>query len=363
VVFNSLGYEPLAVSFSSLPKDSIFLIQKAEKLEDVFLTDQTIKFEKILKKVNENYSSNYSEEQKLLVNFQLKSYVENLKFEINFKKSVIIPKNKQEDFKKEVNKFIETTRNSITELENSFSYEISGRKIKLLSQPTEPEQKNNTPIVIIQKFSTLLEKYLDEKEYTIKTGLFTIDKEITFNQPNKSQDPKKTYGNIQGIFNTSENRFSIKNFDFISDFNAYDYMLKNVISVDNSLIYQIAFQPKKNRGKYEGELYVDTEDYGVVKANYHLAKGEKLFGVNMKFLLGVKVKDHISSGSFIFKKGRTANYEPLFFEETKGNYYDFDRNLLLKENTEGWFTSSDKMKFRLKLIQEEVQKYFYTFEY
>jgi len=213
------------------------------------------------------------------------------------------------------------------------------------------------------------------KYYRIKSGWFgsrdTISLRKDFNKKKKKKQKKSELTSTKGNISTfmAENNFLYGGkMDFVSKTELYEYAYEGAMySNQNEFVYVLSFKPKKSKAKYTGKLYVSESDYAVVRADYNLAKGKKLGGINLKLLLGVKASENVSKGTVIFKPRPSGNGYYLQYASTEtGQYFYVNRPLKFIELTdddrdvvaldikvEG--DMSEKMEF-LNISQSEISQ-------
>lgn len=187
-------------------------------------------------------------------------------------------------------------------------------------------------------------RHLDTtKYYRIKSGWFgsrdTISFRKDFNKKKKKKEKRSELNSAKGNIATfmSENKFhSGGKLDFVSDIELYEYAYEGAMySSQNEFVYVLSFKPKKSKAKYTGKLYVSETDYAVVRADYNLAKGKKLGGINLKLLLGVKASENVSKGTVIFKPRPSGTGYYLQYASTEtGQYFYLNRPLKFIELTD-----------------------------
>jgi len=192
--------------------------------------------------------------------------------------------------------------------------------------------------------SNIFLKHLDTtKYYRIKSGWFgsrdTISLRKDFNKKKKKKQKKSELTSVKGSIATfmAENKFhSGGKLDFVSEIELYEYTYEGAMySNQNEFVYVLSFKPKKSKAKYTGKLYVSETDYAVVRADYNLAKGKKLGGINLKLLLGIKASENVSKGTIIFKPRATGNGYYLQYASTEtGQYFYLNRPLKFIELTD-----------------------------
>lgn len=202
--------------------------------------------------------------------------------------------------------------------------------------------------------SGLLFKYLDStKYYRVKSGLFGSRDTLSL-RPGYDHKGKKEVRNDAVSGRSHFTRFYYSNrfgkgsqLDFANVPELYHYTYDGAVPGEDGLVYVIRFVPAKGKAKYSGTLYVSERDYGIVRADFSLAEGKTLGGVNLKLLLGVKQSDNVSKGTIIYKyDAASGSYYLKYAVRETGQYMYINRPLKFVEITEG---EKDKFGFDLKL--------------
>lgn len=219
--------------------------------------------------------------------------------------------------------------------------------------------KNRNSFDNMQKKATnVILQHLDvNATYKLKTGLFKIEDSLSLKDSKKKSE--ETIPDLNGV-KSSANEFlkehlfgSSSLFDFVSDTSIYDYTIEDITYMDGKPVYIIKFEPRKNRAKYAGNLYVSEEDYAVLKVDYKFAKGKKGESINLKLLLGVKYAENVNNGTVIYKKNTDTNvYYPYYINQEIGRYAYVHRPLKFIENG----GDKDKIAFDFKVEGNIIEK-------
>jgi len=342
--------------------------QEREPLDSVYLSNRQLTADEIILRVKENISTNYFVDTlNLTIKKEFIQKLNYLDFDIDNKKIKLIPKNRRAEFEKEISGFTKKTKNSrsMYSYKNTFSFQQERLKKPsvspiLKSNITSSETKIRNLPQLINEFEAILEKYIDKEEnFTIKTGIFPIERGLALdgNTMNNMEEKNQIFDEYSW---PKEKIINPGIHEFLSDVEAYDYMIEKTFIYRDQLVYNIIFKPKKNRAKLTGFCIISAENFAILKAKYDLAEGEKTWGVNFKFPLGVKVRHNIFSGEFAYKKINSGKYIPEYYHFSKGEYTYLHRNLLIKTQN-GFLKRSDKLKIDLLLESQEVTTESFTF--
>ena len=190
--------------------------------------------------------------------------------------------------------------------------------------------------------SNIMLKHLDStKYYRVKSGLFgshdTLSLRKDFKKKKIKQSQLNTSKSSLVAFIVENNFLNKTKLDFIRDTDSYEYEYQGTtFSNENEFVYVISFKPRRSKAIYTGKLYISETDYAVVRAEYVLEEGKKVSGLNMKFLLGIKVAENVSKGTIIYKKKPFGNGYYLHYASVEtGQYFYINRPLKFIELTDG----------------------------
>ena len=129
--------------------------------------------------------------------------------------------------------------------------------------------------------------------------------------------------------------------DFLHKPSRYSFTLVGGTRLQGQDIYIIDFSPK-NKGLYEGRLYISLSSYALLRADFHYAEAKH--GRNFK-LMGISFKEEEYKISVNFEKA-DERYHLKYFSFKKRSSFGIDRKLaLLKKRKKALF---DKTLLELK---------------
>ena len=199
------------------------------------------------------------------------------------------------------------------------------------------------------------------KYYRLKSGLFgsrdTLSLRKDFNQKKKKVKTSQLTNTKTSLSSfLSETSMMNKNkLEFINDTELYEYKYEGATySSDYEFIYVLSFKPKKSRAIYRGKLYISESDFAVLRTDFTLDEGKKVSGFNMKFLLGVKTQENVSSGTLIYKKNPVGEgYYMQYASKETGQYIYLNRPLKFIELTD---SEKDVVAFEMKIEANTITK-------
>ena len=134
----------------------------------------------------------------------------------------------------------------------------------------------------------------------------------------------------------AENNVLGTQLNFANQTDLYEYTYEGAVySAQNEFAYVIGFKPKKSKAKYTGKLYISEKDFAVLRADYNLAKGKTLGGLNVKWLLGIKASENVNNGTIIYKENASGKgYYLQYASSETGQYFYLNRPLKFIELTD-----------------------------
>jgi len=119
---------------------------------------------------------------------------------------------------------------------------------------------------------------------------------------------------------------------FLYDTGKYKYTLIGGAKVNGEDVYIIDFEPKSS-GKLQGRLFVSTNTYALIKADYQYAPGKMGKDVN---LFGVSYSENYFKASIYFEKNNTY-YQLKYFSRNEGISFGLDRSVSLVKKKKRFF--------------------------
>ena len=345
----SLGYKEKVIPISKF-KDSIIFLQPEDIiLNEVVLLNTTYTADQIMEKVLDSLRVNYQPAYTNQRIFYRDSDINQFKqFDVDVKESTI----------EEINQ--EFANQIINELPDAFPYhrELLG-DLYIKSSVTGVEELKLNPIKACQlydknnefssddleaKMQDLLRKHVKRNSYfKIKSGLIgaktdeidssffdqKVDSLVSAKDSLEAQ--KKSKENFNSSLRSGIRDFINVNFldedsdlDVIHNQRKYEFALEGLTYLDKELVYRIVFEPK--RGDYSGVLYVNTDDFGIMRIDY--SNAEPLRKID---LFGISYRHNLREGTYLYKRNDNGTYSLKFQEENNGTVFGIDRPLKIIE--------------------------------
>ena len=341
---SSIGYQKASFALNEFNDSIIFLLPKPVILADVILTSKRLTSEEIIEEVIKNIERNYEKGITQNKVFLRKSSTSKTK-RFNTSK-----------FKSSINEInsslLDSILNNLSKENNSvletLCYQFGNtdednQKINLI-KARETYSKDDE---ILESLNDRLELYLKENiksdsYFKIKSRLFGADMTIDglhemdststdfISKKNKEDlERKKNFaGNQKNTINNIYSKLFFNedsNFDFILKPKKYSFSKPELNFIGDDLVYIIECTPKGG-SKYKGTLYINSDDFAVIRLDFKNIK--PLF----KFkLLGVAYNQYLRQGKLLLSKFDNEKYNLSYAQINSRQTFSIDRPIRLIE--------------------------------
>lgn len=335
---SSMGYETLVKASNQFTDSIIYLTPKTISLSNVIVSNKQYTADEIIELVNENLEKNYSSDLTKKRIFFRDRYYQNLnKAKYSDFESTITAFNS--NFLDSVIKSVPKTDERYTEVLFDF-YENRGsedQKIDLIKASELYDKNSEMDLKALEdKFNKIIKENVKTTSYfKVKSGIFgsKVESEDIFGSPVDSTDVealnkkleeeqtrkenrKKYFANSikRQVSKTLENLFFKDKTDlnFVTKPRKYEYTLEEFSYVNNEPVYVINFK-SKGSADYQGKLFINADDFAVVRADYENIKSIKTFK-----LLGISMNQYLARGKMIFYKDENSTYNLRYLENEDG---------------------------------------------
>ena len=338
---SSMGFEPKQFSLDIFNDSIIRLVPKTISLKNVVVTNNQLSSNEIIDSVklyiDKNYNFNITE-NKLFFRQEFNQELE--KFKLNKFKSTIKDLTAESMDRMTDN----LPKKSKNELESLSYYYVNSNidvpKIKLIkSRRTNDDNESDLSKSLGDKLEKSLRENLKSNSYfKIRSGWLPFSGDLTFNglweidstnqdQLNKLKEEeikrKENFsigqkGRIQSVYLKS---FFNPNSDlnFILKSKNYIFSDSELTYLGNELVYVIECYPKRG-DKYKGTIYVNSDDFAVVRIDYENIKPLSKFK-----LLGVSFSSNLEKGRMVFSKFENEKYSLSYYQNSRGNKISINR--------------------------------------
>lgn len=339
--FSSIGYANKAIAIEKFTDSIITLTPKALELSSVYLTDEELSADEIIDRVEDNITKNYSSsytKNRFFMRESFNQYYKKLDFK--FKKSSI----------KEITKKLIDSLMGIIPKRTSYHNETLGdlynkqfseqHKLAIIKTSKLYNKSQEVSFEALQdKFMQVLNDNVKKNSYLkIKSGLFgtKVSVDSIVNTSENSDKIQHDYEQNNYFYSRKNNTNSLLKRVFFEDdspinviekSNRYDFELEDYVYLEDQFAYVISFTPG-NFADIKGKLYINTEDFAVLRIDYQNADAiyDKKFN-----MLGVNVNHITYKGTMIFSKGNQQQYTLKYISHENGNSFKLDRPLTVIE--------------------------------
>jgi hypothetical protein len=338
---SSMGFEPKQFSLDIFNDSIIRLVPKTISLKNVVVTNNQLSSNEIIDSVklyiDKNYNFNITE-NKLFFRQEFNQELE--KFKLNKFKSTIKDLTAESMDRMTDN----LPKKSKNELESLSYYYVNSNidvpKIKLIkSRRTNDDNESDLSKSLGDKLEKSLRENLKSNSYfKIRSGWLPFSGDLTFNglweidstnqdQLNKLKEEeikrKENFSigqkeRIQSVYLKSFFNPS-SDLNFILKSKNYIFSDSELTYLGNELVYVIECYPKRG-DKYKGTIYVNSDDFAVVRIDYENIKPLSKFK-----LLGVSFSSNLEKGRMVFSKFENEKYSLSYYQNSRGNNISIKR--------------------------------------
>jgi len=346
-----IGFETIKKPLNQFKDSVIFMIPKTNELREVIIDTKKYTAKQVIAKVKENIASNYNfDYTKKRVFFRESNHQNFIKSNYTLKKSTIEALNKP--FLDSVLYSIPKNNAYYTEvlcdLYGNFSKEK--QKISLIKASELYDKENEVGVTAFEeKFERIINENVKKDSYfKIKSGLIgskldmeelagsEVDSTDVDALKKKLEDEKKREADRKTNFSKyrkssiagmMENLFFQEKtkINFIRKSGKYNFQITDFTYVGNDAAYVIKFAPKGS-ADYKGTLYVNMQDFAILRADYENVKNVKNFK-----LLGISFVIFRNGGKMIFSKGQNDRYSLQYLEKDDASRFGIKRPLKIIE--------------------------------
>ena len=374
IFISYMGYETKGVLFSKTENLEILMTPKTYELNEVFLSTRTLDVDDIIDKVKERLNKNYAVGlTKKKIFFRQSETGTMKKLDFGFEKSTIVELNKK--LIDSITRIIPNKSSYYKETAADLYGNYENYKLNI-KKAAELYDKNSDISAegIGKKLEKIFNDNIKKDSYIkIKSGIFStkmeVDSILKENEEVKAEvEKRKVEGDINfhkqignQIANLYEQLFFTEDskIDIIDKSNRYNFSLENYTVINGMSVYIIPFSPKGGK-EFKGVLYVNTQDFAIVRLDFENVKPLSKFG-----LLGINYRNDVFRGKMLFDKDLNGSYSPRYLELNDGGYMGLDRPLKVIEknkNVKGR-RKQNELSLNLKIQGNQLSKYeFVVFE-
>lgn len=379
LVISCLGYEGKQISLLNYDNSAIYLKSQTVDLSEVLVTNKNYTIDEILFKIKEGLSTNYDRDYAKRKLFYRTSYYTKIdKHNVNLEKSTIPEFNQKlidsliEIMPKDIAEHTEILGELYGKIEPKKNQKMEILKACKLYDKSSDINFNNYE----KRFNDIFKKYVKRDSYfKIKSGWFGAKEEIdsslfgdkkkkekivteTMAKEQQKKDSIQKLGFLNWkkmmIHDFENNNFIDEDNDlnFIHKSNRYEFEISDYAYIDDMFVYVMTFKPKRSED-YSGTIYVNTEDFAVIRVNYKNIKPLSKFS-----LLGISMKKYLKEGTIIFQKNENDKYALKYRDEILGQQIGIKRPIKIVEknkNVKGR-RKQNELKGNIHFIVRNIEK-------
>ena len=345
--FQCIGYKTKDYKIESLKSNSIILLsENIYTLDEVMILGTTPNPEEIVKNILVFKDSNYRlTTHRKQIFIRKRNTFDLLNFKLDFKKSTM------PTLTSEIIKKFEENIPKHTQSYSDLFTNLYIKETKLKFDPIKAvalKQKDITELDNLKEnFQTAFS--LNDGEYLrFKTGIYGTNT-VSFSSPDSSGTTIKEHTSYMKHalnFSTFEDE---DQWEFLHKTNKYNFEIIGGTSVNNESVYIIDFTPKE-RGRYQGRIYVSVETYALIRADYKYAPNK--LGTDFH-MLGIGYTKTNFSGSIYFEKNKNK-YNLKYFSFQESSQSSIKRKVTLLKKKKRFLINKklNAIKLGLDIIQE-----------
>jgi len=368
IMISSMGYEKVGL-WQPKGETTISLAPKTFELAQVFINANPLNPEEVIEKVKENLLTNYTiTPSKKKIFFRQSDLNLMNKVDFGFKKSSIEELNKE--LFDEIAASIPRKSSYYKEAVGDFYGDYRSNKLHI-DKAAELYDKNKD--VSIDALSDRLERIFKENVkpdsyFKIRSGL--IGTKVEMDSISKENEEEAAI--VNGEIDTPENAGFQSNLkdriselfeqlffhedaelDILEKSNRYRFTHNNYTFIDDAAVYIINFEPK-GRKDFKGVLYVNTQDFAIMRLEFENVRPLKKFG-----LLGISYSRSVFRGKMLFAKEANGGYGVRYMELEDGSTFGVDRplNVIEKNKHVKGRRKQNELALQLDIGTTNISKY------
>jgi hypothetical protein len=355
LTISSLGYKTLKIPLKKSLDKIIQLTPDIYEVIPVFIQTRNLSVDDIIDKVRENLTSNYDTGYQKCQLFERRNSLNNInKFDFTLKESTL--KNINQKLLDDT--FKQIPRRSVYLTESLSDAVTHGNKLgfylpKKIMQIQSKEDVASSEKITQDFMKIMEESFKSDSKLILKTGIIRLDKTESIDSIMKDMESeiKKEKDTMQDKKYDKAISFDFKNLfihkdseiDVINKPGKYNFTKKGYALWGENWVYIIHFSPKGN-AKFKGALYVDAENYAIVKAEFYNAHATYDKHFNM---LGITANTLTFKNIVLFKK-LNNKYALTYYLEENTNEAGINRPFTVIEK-------NDETKGKKRINRVEVQ--------
>ena len=351
LIISCMGYKTYKTPIGQFKDSIVVLTPQNIELKNVVVTNKNYSAEEIIDLVKENIDKNYNTsitKKRLFFREHYHQYLNRTNYS-DFESTI-------DAFNK---KFVDGIINSVPRTEDNYTevlcdlygdFNKEKQKIEVIKASNMYDKNSELDLASLEKrLEKILHDNVKPDSYLkVKSGIFgtKIDNEELFGsqidssdvnalnkkleEEKKRKENQKKYfasGRKNRISNLFDDLFFREDSDlnFITKSRKYDFAIKELTYLGNDVVYVLNFEPDGG-ADYKGTLYVNADDFAIMRVDYENVKSLKSFK-----LLGVFMNEYLDKGKMIFYKDTSGKYNLRYLEKEHGGIAGAKRPLKIIE--------------------------------
>ncbi len=332
-----LGYESKKIPFLKFSSKEIVLKEASVELDEILISSKKYSGKDIVKKSKEHFKDNYiTSDEKREIFFRVENIYEFDKREVVIEESTI-PEITQSFVDSLVNVypqyFIEYKEilGSVKNKENVYKLEVTKAAAFLDEEVAYDLDDLEEKVEHIFKKRVKRDSYL-RFQFSWFLGVNQSLDTLMYNESENVEllkEKKRDFVDPNSYILRNIEKDNLvhddSDLDFIFKYKRYDYKLLGVTTLGETNIFIISFE-SEGRADYKGKLYINTDDFSVLRVDYENIKPLEAFN-----LLGISYKHRVKKGVLMYDKGSDGFYRMNYLYQENNMEMGFDRSLKILE--------------------------------
>jgi len=374
VYISSMGYEKIGFAFDAITDSVLYIRPKAIKLSGVYVFDNPLEVDEIVARVIEKMPLHYNETRTKQRFFLRESQLNSIqKFDVDFKKSTI------KEFTKElldsVLALIPKNSSYYNETLGDYYKTDTDHKMTIVKAAELYDKRNEDSFEALgERMEQIFKENIKRDSYLkIKSGLFGTKVQLD-SIIEENEDAQGIKVEVANEDEAKENHYLKSRKGILDEINQelfyqedaklnvlhkprkYRFKLEGYTDIQDQGVYVISFEPRGG-ADYEGMLYVNIEDYAVVRLDFENVKLLRNFK-----LLGLMYQEYLFSGSALFERTEKGKYALKFLESVIGRKMGVDRPLKVIEKNKHvkGRRKQNELSLGIDIVNFNTEKYQYV---
>ena len=337
IFVSSMGYEKIGFLLSEESPNTFRLKSETFVLDEVLLSNKNYTAEEIIDKVKENLEANYRTQLSKWEFFFRQSDLSKVeKMDFQIEESTIEELN--QELMDELSASIPDRSDRYRETAGTFYGNVSQHKLKIKKAADLYDASKDVSVdEVTERMERIFKENVKPDSYLkIKSGIVGTKVELDSSDTNNAVTIERDTIKEEKVHVKSVNRhldelfsqlfyFEDTELDFIEKSNRYRWSKEGYTLLNGNPVYRLKFTPKGGRD-FEGTVFVNIEDYAIVRLDFNNVKPTNRFG-----LFGITYRRNVLRGKMLFVKEASGSYRPQYLELEDGELVGVDRPLKVIE--------------------------------